>query len=93
MAADRQCQTVVHSKREVRNQTVQSRRRADLRKRRVAQHMPGNRGVGEVVNLLKQIAQKQWKCKSRQQSGGASDRHIQHSFRARLHEIASEFSI
>lgn len=92
-AADGQRQSVIHAERQVGQQAVQRSGRADLRQRGVSQHVACNRRIGNVIDLLKQIAQKQRHRKTHQQSERVSDGHIQQPSRLFLsHNSTSRFS-
>ena len=51
-AADRQGQAVVHAKSKVHDQAIQRGGRADLGQGGIAQDMPGQGGIGQVIKLL-----------------------------------------
>ena len=59
MAADGEGKAAVQPKRQRGDQAVQRGGRADLRKRRVAEQVARDGGICEVVDLLKQIADKE----------------------------------
>ena len=77
MAADGEREAAVQPERQRDDQAVQRGGRADLRKRRVAEQMARNGGIGEVIDLLKQVTDEERQRKAQQQPGGAAGCHIQ----------------
>ena len=79
IAADRQRQAVVHAEGKVHDKPVQRRRRADLRQRGGTQQVPGQRSVGQVVQLLQKVGAEQRHRKLQHQAERVALCHIQHT--------------
>ncbi len=76
-AADGDGKTVVQTHGEHREHAVEGRSRPDLCESDIAEHISGNSGVGEIVELLQQTAEENGQCKGKQDGEDIAGGHIQ----------------